>query len=129
MAEPGLLLDASALLALVFEEPGAERVLAVLDGAAIGAVNQAEVVELAGRRGIDCVRAAAWAEELALPVLGFTAPMAARAGALLAQFRRQGLSLGDAACLGTAAALGLPVLTADRAWAGLGLALDIRLIR
>jgi len=92
-------------------------------------VNQAEIVELAGRRGIDCARAAAWAEELALPVLGFTAPMAARAGMLLAAHRRRGLSLGDAACLGTASVLGLPVLTADRAWAGLGLDLDIRLIR
>jgi hypothetical protein len=42
---------------------------------------------------------------------------------------RRGLSLGDAACLATAAVLRLPVLTADRAWAGLGLELDIRLIR
>jgi len=129
VAEPARLLDASALLALVFEEPGAERVLAALDGAAISAVNQVEVVELAGRRGIDFARAAAWAEELALPVLGFTAPMATRAGALLAAHRRRGLSLGDAACLATAAVLRLPVLTADRAWAGLGLELDIRLIR
>ena len=84
---------------------------------------------MAGRRGIDFARAAAWAEELALPVLGFTAPMATRAGALLAAHRRRGLSLGDAACLATAAVLRLPVLTADRAWAGLGLELDIRLIR
>jgi ribonuclease VapC len=129
VAEPSLLLDASALLALVFEEPGAETVLAALDGAAIGAVNQAEVVELAGRRGLDPARAAAWAGELALPVIGFTAPMAARTGALLAAFRRRGLSLGDAACLGTAGVLGLPVLTADRLWTELESGVAVRLIR
>lgn len=129
MADPALLLDASALLALVFEESGAEAVLAVLDGAAIGAVNLAEVVELAARRGLDPARAAAWPEELSLPVIGFAAPMAARAGRLLAALRRQGLSLGDAACLGTAAVLGLPVLTADRLWAELDTGVEVRLLR
>jgi len=129
MADPTLLLDASALLALVFEEPGAEVVLAALDGAAICAVNLAEVVELAARRGIDPARAAAWAEELCIPVLAFTAPMALRAGTLLAAFRRRSLSLGDAACLGTAATLGLPVLTADRLWADLDAGVAVRLLR
>ncbi|MDO9710311.1 PIN domain-containing protein [Paracraurococcus lichenis] len=129
MAEPRLLLDASALLALVFEERGAERVLASLDGAAISAVNLAEVVEVAARRGLDPARAAAWAEELSLPVLGFAAPMAARAGALLAAFRHQGLSLGDAACLGTAAVLGLPAVTADRLWSEIAAGVEVRLIR
>jgi PIN domain nuclease of toxin-antitoxin system len=129
VADPRLLLDASALLALVFEEPGAEIVAAALDGAAIGAVNQSEVVEIAARRGLDPARAAAWAEELALPVIGFTAPMAARCGALLAAHRRRGVSLGDAACLATAVVLGLPVLTADRLWAGLDTGVEVRLLR
>ena len=129
MAEPALLLDTSALLALVFREPGMDAVLAALDGAAISAVNQAEVVEVAARRGTDPARAATWAEELSIPVLPFTAPMAARAGAVLAAGRAKGLSLGDAACLGTAGALGLPVLTADRGWATLGLDIEIRQVR
>lgn len=129
MAEPALLLDASALLALVFEEPGAEAVQAALDGAAIGAVNQAEVVELAGRRGLDPLRAAAWADELSLPVLAFTPAMAARAGALLAAHRRRGLSLGDAACLAAGVVLRLPVLTADRLWTEIEAGVEVRLIR
>lgn len=129
MAEPALLLDTSALLALVFREPGMEVVLAALDGCAISAVNQAEVVEVAARRGTDPARAAAWAEELSIPILPFTAPMAARAGALLAAGRGRGLSLGDAACLGTAGTLGVPVLTADRAWAALDLGIEIRQLR
>jgi PIN domain nuclease of toxin-antitoxin system len=129
VAEPGLLLDTSALLALAFREAGHEAVLAALDGAAITAVNQAEVVEVATRRGIDPARAAAWATELSIPVLPFTGPMAARAGALLAAHRRAGVSLGDAACLGAAEVLGLPVLTGDRAWTSLGLPLEIRILR
>ena len=129
MAEPALLLDTSALLALVFREPGMETVLAALDGCAISAVNQAEVVEVAARRGTDPGRAAAWAGELSIPVLPFTPPMAARAGAVLAAGRGRGLSLGDAACLGTAGALGVPVLTADRGWAALGLGIEIRQLR
>jgi ribonuclease VapC len=129
MAEPTLLLDTSALLALVFREPGMETVLAALDGCAISAVNQAEVVEVAARRGTDPGRAAAWAGELSIPVLPFTPPMAARAGAVLAAGRGRGLSLGDAACLGTAGMLGVPVLTADRAWAALDLGIQIRQLR
>jgi len=44
-------------------------------------------------------------------------------------WRGKSLSLGDAACLATAAALGLPVLAAERAWAALGLAVEVRLLR
>jgi ribonuclease VapC len=129
VAEPGILLDASALLALVLEEPGAERVAEVLDRAAIGAVNLAEVIEVAARRGLPAARAAAWAEELALPVIAFAAPMARGAAELLAAHRARGLSLGDAACLATAAALGLPAMTADRLWAELGTGVEVRTIR
>lgn len=106
-----------------------ETVLASLDGAAITAVNQAEVVEVASRRGVDPASAARWAVDLSVAILPFGSSTAARAGMLLAAHRRRGISLGDAACLATAEALALPVLTADRAWATLGLALDIRLIR
>ena len=131
MAEPALLLDTSALLALVFREPGMDVVLAALDGCAISAVNQAVGVEVAARRGTDPARAAAWAGELSIPVLPFTPPMAARAGAVLAagRGRGRGLSLGDAACLGTAGTLGVPVLTADRAWAALDIGIAIRQLR
>jgi ribonuclease VapC len=129
VAEPALLLDTSALLALAFQEPGKDVVLAALDGAAIGAVNQVEVIEVAARQGIPQARAAAWASELSIPVLAFTAPMAVETAALLGRYRARGLSLGDCACLATAAVLGVPVLTADRPWATLGLPIEVRWLR
>ncbi len=129
MPDPVLLLDTSALLALSFQEPGRDVVAAALDGAAISAVNQVEVVEIAARRGMNPVRATAWAKDLSLPILPFTDAMGAQAGEYLSAFRRRGVSLGDAACLGTARVMSLPVLTADRAWASLGLPIEVRLVR
>lgn len=87
------------------------------------------MVAVAARRGVDPASAAGWAENLSLPILPFVAPMAARAGLLMVTHRRQGISLGDAACLAAAEILRLPVLTADRAWAGLGLPVEVRLLR
>ncbi len=43
--------------------------------------------------------------------------------------RAHGLSLGDRACLALARSAGLPVLTADREWRGVGLDMEIELIR
>lgn len=129
MAEPAIILDASAFLALILEEPGFETVANLLDRAAVSAVNLAEIIEVAGRRGLTPARAAAWPGELAVPILPFDSAAAAAAGALLLAHRRSGLSLGDCACLGTARALGLPALTADRLWHTLETGVEVRLIR
>jgi PIN domain nuclease of toxin-antitoxin system len=59
----------------------------------------------------------------------FDGPMALRAGKLRAAARSRGLSLGDRACLALAQREGLPALTADRAWAGLDIGVEVRLIR
>lgn len=129
MPEPRLLLGSSAILALMFQEPGRDVVVAALDGAALSAVNLTEVMEIAGRRRADPLRAAGWVSELSIPVLPYTTAMATRAGALLAAFRREGMSLGDAACIGTAEVVGVPVLTGDRAWSRWQLPVEVRLLR
>lgn len=121
------LLDASALLAAAQNEPGGEMVAAVLDRAAISAVSALEVMAVLARRLGDQEARERFAM-LALPVLPFTEAEAAIAQPLL-RTHRGVLSLGDAACLGTALATARPVLTADRAWTQLGLGLEIRLIR
>lgn len=121
------LLDASAVLACVQREAGAQAVAAVLDRAAISSVNALEVMAVLARSLGDTAAREGFAV-LSLQVLPFAEAEAMLAQPILARHRGV-LSLGDAACLATASRHGLPVLTADRAWTTLGLELDIRLIR
>lgn len=129
MAEPRLVLDTSALLAVLLQEPGAEMVASALDEAALSAVNLVEVTEVAIRKGFTPERARLLVDDLRLPVLPFDAETAADAARLLAAFRKDKISLGDSACIATARHHGMPVLTADRIWATLDLGIEVRLIR
>ena len=109
-------LDASAAIAVLKREPGAEAVLARLPGGAICAVNFSEVLAKVLEDGDD-PGAARRVHGLGLEVHPFDAARARRAALLRPPTRRLGLSLGDRACLSLGLALGLPVVTADRAWA------------
>jgi len=123
-------LDASALIALMYLEPGSEAVeQAIDDGAAISAVNIAEVAAKLNEAGMadDDVREAL--DALDIQVHPFDRALAYRSGLLRAQTKLLGLSLGDRACLALAAELGQPALTTDRAWAGVAVGIDIRVIR
>jgi ribonuclease VapC len=124
-----IVLDASALMAVLREEAGAAAVEAVLDHAAISAVNLSEVQAKLVERGTAA--AVAWSSliDLDLDVVDFDVPQAKVAGGLRWLTRVQGLSLGDRACLALAQALGLPAMTADRTWAGLEVGIEIRTIR
>jgi PIN domain nuclease of toxin-antitoxin system len=124
-----VLLDASAVLARLLREPGAERVAASLPGASVSAVNYAEVVGKLIDFGASVEAASAVGGDLGLTVLPFDEADAADAGIMRAATRALGLSLGDRACLTLARRLQLPVLTADRAWADLDLGVEIVLIR
>ncbi|WP_420463246.1 type II toxin-antitoxin system VapC family toxin [Candidatus Palauibacter sp.] len=122
MRLPSALLDASALLALVFEEKGATRVWdAVRRGAAISAVNAAEVASRLGGEGWTREEVEGFFEESSIEVVPFDRPAALLSGSYRQPTRHLGLSLGDRACLATARQLGLAALTADRAWAELEL--------
>jgi ribonuclease VapC len=122
-------LDASAVLALINEEPGAEVVDALLDDAVISAVNLSEVIAVLVDAGFEVDHASGRIGALGLDVIAFDEPQALHAGALRKATRRAGLSFGDRACLGLAEALDVPAVTADRRWATLGLTSSIRLIR
>ncbi len=128
-----VLIDASALLAVLFQEPGAEAVIDVLPSAEISAVNAAEVIakltDKLAENGEPPEQAQALFEALLLPVRAFGSRAAGIAGQLRRGTRSAGLSLGDRACLAEALCASLPVLTADRSWAALNLPLDIRVIR
>ena len=110
-------LDASALLSIVLDERGHERVDRILDRSRIHAVNLAEVVGRLVRSGMPAERAVATLHELQLEVEeGFGARQAEFCGALLGTRRDLGLSLGDCVCLTTAALSGAVAVTADRQW-------------
>ena len=95
-------LDASALLAFIYREPGAERVTGVLGEAAISTVNYSEVVTKLALRNRSPQRILDELTEFELEVVDFNRALAEDAGLLATATRGQGLSLGDRACLALA---------------------------
>jgi len=127
-----IVLDSSALLAILHVEPGAEiftKKIGLLESAAMSSVNVAEVYGKLVGRGIGPEDA--WEAVIApIPeILDFDAEQAKIAGSLLPQTRSLGLSLGDRACLALGIALKAPIYTADRAWKDLRLTVSIHVIR
>ena len=129
MNERNFVLDASAVLAFMYHEQGAERVAAVLPSSSMSAVNLSEVVAKLSDDGVTEAEIAANLADLDLEVVPFDQDLAVKAGALRPVTRSKGLSLGDRACLATAQKLALPVLTADKVWAKLDLEISIEIIR
>ena len=124
-----LVVDASALLAVLNQEPDTERWAAALKDAALSAVNVSEIVAKLADVGIPEREIRVALEPLGFEVVPFDATQAYQAGLLRPQTKGAGLSLGDRACLALARSRKLPVLTADRAWMRLRLGVEIRLIR
>ena len=126
---PEAVIDASALLALLNAEPGADTVAQALPGAVISAVNLSEVVAKLSQAGLpeNAVRQAL--QPLGLSVEPFEEEQAYQAGLLHTATRRLGLSLGDRACLGLAQQLGVPGLTADKTWAEISSVASVTVIR
>ena len=118
-------LDASALIAYLLNEPGMDRAAKAIEGASIGVVNFSEVVAYFAHRGM----AFADIDEMLLPLPVIIEPADAELARVAGQFRVQtskaGLSLGDRFCLALAKREGLPALTADRRWADVAEAVGV----
>lgn len=121
--------DASALLAFLHKEPGAEKVEAALDGARISAVNWAEVMQKALRQNVDTAGMQAAFIELGVHFEPFTPTQAETAAQLWEPGKALGLSLADRACIALASELSLPILTGDRVWTRLEIDVEIVLFR
>lgn len=121
--------DASALLALMLDEPGGADVAALVENAVVSAVNLCEVMTRAVDLGHPADAVRALIREAPVKIVPFTEEHAIDAAALRGVSRHLGLSLGDRACLALARSIGGPALTADRKWAELDLGIDIQLIR
>jgi ribonuclease VapC len=127
MAE--VVLDASAILAYLLGEPGADVVAAVLLRSLVSPVNVAEVIGKLIDRGFSADAAEAAMGQLGCEIVPVDAAIGREAGRLHEQTHGRGVSLGDRFCLSLSARTGLPAMSADRAWKTLGLGVEITLIR
>ncbi len=122
-------LDSSAVLAVIWNEPGSDMVLDRIEGAVISAVNYAEVLTKISDRGVDGKLAKALLSSLAIDPIDFDKVQAETSSQLRPQTRHLGLSLGDRACIALAMTKGWPVITADKAWAELSFSVEVQLVR
>ena len=124
-----VVLDASALLAILLGEPGGEVVRPHLLGAVMSAVNYSEVLDRTARLTGSLESARRNVDRQRIEVVPFDAEQAAVAASLVPTTRTYGLSLGDRSCLALGVSRGATVLTADQVWAKLNLDVPIVIIR
>ena len=120
-------LDASAVLALIRDEPGGDKVGERVGRAAISAVNLQEVAKELMVSGLNEPTARELIGELRLAVEFHTADDAYAAAALHETTKEYGRGLGDRTCMALAMRMDLPALTTDREWKKIkvkGLALE-----
>lgn len=128
-------LDASAVLAYLGSERGAEKVEeAIAKGACLSTINWAEVLSKLSDRGqtVSTVISELVSTGLingAIQLYPLTTADSEAIAELRTKTKRLGLSIADRACLALAMRLKLPVLTSDRSWTQLKLGVSIHSIR
>jgi ribonuclease VapC len=122
-------LDASALLALLNEEPGKDVVEEAIGDCSISAVNYCEVIGKLINAGVPDDDARHTVELLNIEIVDFDAKLAFQTASLRPPTRILGLSLGDRCCLALGRARKATVLTSERSWAKLKIGLKVKLIR
>lgn len=128
MTSHRVVFDASAALAFLRQEPGADRVAAALEGSLLTTVNLVEVLTPYARHGVSPRQIETILAALKSEIVDFDAELAIDAAQMIGATRPAGLSLGDRACLALAKRLGVPALTADRAWATIAEAAGVEIV-
>ena len=124
-----VVLDASALLAVLLQEPGADKVERVLQSSLISTVNVSEVVASAVERGLMLETVMPCLTRLSIVMVPFDVEQATIAASFRPATRSLGLSLGDRACLALGFLRKLPVMTADQLWAKADIRITVEMIR
>ena len=122
-------MDASALLAVLNREKGADLVIAHLRAAEVSIVNLCEVLVKAAENGADVDRTQQILDSFHFRTRAFREGHAMENARLRPLTRHLGLSFGDRACLVQARFSMMPVLTSDERMAKADVSVDIRLIR
>ncbi len=122
-------LDASAVLAFLYQEPGADDIATRINGSLISSVNFSEVLQKAKAEGFAIDEVASLLRAMVEGVVPFDDAMAVDTALLWETTRAAGLSLADRACLALASATSGVAVTADREWKGLDLpGVDIHVV-
>lgn len=122
-------LDASALLALLNEEPGSERVERCLAACIISAVNYCETIGKLIDAGVPEDEAQTSVDLLGIEIIPFDSSLTMLATSLRPATKKYGLSLGDRCCLALTLHLKATALTAERTWSKLNIGASIEVIR
>jgi PIN domain nuclease of toxin-antitoxin system len=112
----GVVLDASAVLAYMLAEPGADVVESILRPSYLTAINLAEIVSYYAKFGAAREEIVALLQPMPCTIVAIDAALSFDAGMLRPLTLKGGLSLGDRYCLALARRLDLPALTAERHW-------------
>ncbi|AFY33772.1 PIN domain-containing protein [Calothrix sp. PCC 7507] len=124
-----VVVDASAVLALLNQESGSEAISQVIGNAAISAVNLSEVIAKLVEAGIPEEDIRQILFNLNLEVILFNEEQALKAGMMRPATKSMGLSFEDRACLALGIYLNQPVITTDRLWGSLNVGIEIRVVR
>jgi ribonuclease VapC len=124
-----VLLDASAMLAYMLAETGADVVEQHLPHAAMSTINAAEVMVRLVDRGMPLESALSMIVKTSVRIVDYTLEDAATAASLRSTTKKLGLSAADRGCMATAIRLQSDILTADKAWATLNLPIRVHLLR
>ena len=125
----GIVLDTSAVLAFLLQEPGGDDVASMLEGrAVISAVNVQELLAKLIMKGMSPHHAKLTVRSLNLECHAHSFEAAEAAAELIEHTRGMGLSLGDRSCLALARKLGVPAATADRVWSKMAEAAQVKVV-
>ncbi|GBD39835.1 hypothetical protein HRbin37_02121 [bacterium HR37] len=124
-----LVIDASALLAVLLGKEPAKEIEKLIPSSVISSVNFSEVVTKLTDIDMPESKIREVLESLPIEVYPFNKKQAYIAGLLRPLTKSKGLSFGDRACLSLGMLLKAPVVTMDRVWKNLNIGIEIRVLR